>query len=138
MLRLSRELMESAFEKYLEAVFELPEIISASVKDITINRENTEDVGKRAFEAGFHDCYSDIDLLVKVCLPSDGSITPDTYMKRIDRFGVNRATALGWCFVPENKMYRIIFRNGMRYDFGFDFEYDENVNMNLGKQKDSD
>ena len=115
MLRLSGELMESAFEKYLEAVFELPEIISASVKDITINRENTEDAGKRAFEAGFHDCYSDIDLLVKVFLPSDGSITSDTYMKQIDRFGVNRATALGWCFVPVNKMYRIIFRNGMRY-----------------------
>ncbi len=59
---------------------------------------------------------------VKVCLPSDGSVTPDQYMKRIDRFGVNSDTALGWCFIPENNMYRMIFRNGMRYDFGFEFE----------------
>ena len=138
MIRLSMDSMEAAFEKYLEAVFKLPEIISASVRDITISRENIENAGKRAFEAGFHDCYSDIDLSVKVNLPSDGSITPDMYMKRIDRFGVSSATALGWFFVPENKMYRIIFRDGMRYDFGFEFEYAENMNLNLGEQKEPD
>ena len=121
MIRLSRESMEDAFVKYLETVFEHPEIIRASVRNIVINRENTEDAEKRAFEAGFHDCFSDIDLAVKVCLPSDGSITPAQYMKRVDRFGVNSDTALGWCLVPENKMYRIIFRDGMRYDFGFEF-----------------
>ena len=61
MIRLSRESMEAAFIKYLETVFEHPEIIRASVRNIVINRENTEDAGKRAFEAGFHDCFSDID-----------------------------------------------------------------------------
>ena len=71
MIRLSRKSMEEAFVKYLETVFEHPEIIRASVRNIVINRENTEDAEKRAFEAGFHDCFSDIDLAVKVCLPSD-------------------------------------------------------------------
>ena len=61
MTRLSRESMEEAFVKYLETVFEHPEIIRASVRNIVINRENTEDAEKRAFEAGFHDCFSDID-----------------------------------------------------------------------------
>ena len=134
MIRLSRESMEEAFVKYLETVFEHPEIICASVRNIVINRENTEDAEKRAFEAGFHDCFSDIDLAVKVCLPSDGSVTPDQYMKRVDRFGVNSDTALGWYFVPENKMYRIIFRDGMRYDFGFEFEYADNIKLDLGEQ----
>ena len=113
MIRLSRESMEDAFVKYLETVFEHPEIIRASVRNIVINRENIEDSGKRAFDAGFHDCFSDTDLSMKVCLPSDGSVTPDQYMKRIDRFGVSSDTALGWYFVSENKMYRIIFRDGM-------------------------
>ena len=54
--------MEEAFVKYLETVFEHPEIIRASVRNIVINRENTENAEKRAFEAGFHDCFSDIDL----------------------------------------------------------------------------
>ena len=67
MIRLSRESMEAAFVKYLETVFEHPKIISAGVRNIAINRENIGEAGKRAFEAGFHDCYSDIDLSVKVC-----------------------------------------------------------------------
>ena len=138
MIRLSRESMEAAFVKYLETVFGHQEIISAGVRNIVINRENIESAGKHAFEAGFHDCCSDVDLAVKVCLPSDGSVTPDQYMKRIDRFGVNRDTALGWCFVPENRMYRIIFRDGMRYDFGFEFEYAENMNLDLGEQPEAD
>ena len=50
--------MESAFGKYLETVFEHPEIISAGVRNTAITRENMEDAGKRAFEAGYHDCYS--------------------------------------------------------------------------------
>ena len=77
MIRLSRESMESAFEKYLKTAFEHPEIISAGVRNIIINRENIAEAGNRAFEAGFHDCFSDVDLSVKVRLPSGGSITPD-------------------------------------------------------------
>ena len=53
MTRLSRESMEEAFVKYLETVFEHPEIIRASVRNIVINRENTEDAEKRAFRPGF-------------------------------------------------------------------------------------
>jgi hypothetical protein len=67
MIRLSRESMEAAFVKYLETVFEHPEIISAGVRNIAISRENIKEAGKRAFEAGFHDSFSDIDLSVKVC-----------------------------------------------------------------------
>ena len=138
MIHLSRESMESAFIKYLEKIFELPEIVSAGVRNITIIREDIKNTGICAFESGFHDCYSDIDLSVKARLPSDGSVTPEEYMKRIDRFGVNSTTALGWCFISENQIYRIIFRDGMRYDFGFEFEYAENMRIELGEQPDSD
>ncbi len=133
MIHLSREFMETSFQKFLKLLFGHPEVISAGVRDVKITRENMEDAGKKAFEAGFHDCCSDIDLKVKICLPSDGSVTPDEYMKRIDRFGVNSVSALGWLFVPENKMYRIVFRDGMRYDFGFEFEYAENIRPDLGE-----
>ena len=120
---LSKENMEGEFLNYLEEIFALPEISNAKVRNIVINRATMKDDGRRAFEAGYHDCYSDVDLSVKVCLPMDGSITAEDYMKRIERFGVTEETALGWYFVPENQMYRMIFKNGMRYDFGFDFEY---------------
>ena len=137
MICLSKGSMEAAFEKYLETVFGHPEIVSAGVRDITIRREDFRETGKRAFEAGFHDGYSDIDLSVKVRLPSDGSVTPEQYMGRIDRFGVDAAAALGWCFVPEHNMYRIVFRDGMRYDFGFAFEYAGRAGLDLGGTPDA-
>lgn len=40
--------------------------------------------------------------------------------------------------MPENKMYRMIFRDGMRYDFGFEFEYADHLKLDLGKQPDAD
>lgn len=50
-------------------------------------------------------------------------------MKRIDRFGITKENSLGLYFIKENKMYRIVLKNGMRYDFGFEFGYDENAGM---------
>ncbi len=83
MVCLTKGSMESAFVRFLKTVFEHPEIISASVRTTIINRENIEAAGKGAFEAGFHDFCSDVDLSVKVQLSSDGSVTPDMYMKRM-------------------------------------------------------
>ena len=55
-------------------------------------------------------------------------------MKRIDRFGVNEETALGWFFIPDQQMYRIIFKDGMRYDFGFVFEESQNGVVELQRK----
>lgn len=124
LIRLSKEQMEALFLQYLEVIFNHPEIMTAAVKDIVITRESVMEAGKQAFNAGFHDIYSDIDLTVKVRLSNNGSVKPEDYMKRIDRFGVSKDTALGWMFVPIHQMYRIILKNGMRYDFSFVFEYE--------------
>ena len=35
-------------------------------------------------------------------------------------------------------MYRMIFRDGMRYNFGFEFEYADHLKLDLGKQPDAD
>ena len=129
-ISLTKERMETLFLQYLQEIFGHPEVISAGVRDIVITGDNLEEAGKKAFESGFHDLYSDIDLSVKVRLPKDGSVTPEQYNKRIDRFGVNEDTALGWMFVPENSVYRIIFHNGMRYDLIFEFEYADDVSIN--------
>lgn len=130
MIYLSEQIMKSEFEKYIEKIFKLPEIKNAKVRDVIIDRDNKDNTIKQAFDIGYHDCYSDIDFSIMVRLPKNGSISVDEYMKQLGRFGVNEDTALGWAFVPENHMYRIIFKNGMRYDFGFDFEYVEEDLLN--------
>jgi len=132
LISLTKEKMEELFLQYLHDIFELPEISGSCVKGVHITRDTLEDAGKKAFESSFHDLYSDVDLSVKVRLPKDGSVTPEEYMKRIDRFGVNEDTALGWMFVPENSVCRIVFKNGMRYDLIFEFEYADDVSQNMG------
>ena len=132
LISLTKEKMESLFLQFLQDVFKHPEVISCCVKKIVITRETLEDAGRKAFEESFHDLYSDVDLSVRVRLPKDGSVTAEEYTKRIDRFGVTEETALGWMFVPENQVYRIIFYNGMRYDFIFEFDYSDDVSLNLG------
>ncbi len=123
-IELTKDKMEEYFKQYLRVIFSHSEIKSVLSKEIVITRETIDEAGKQAFDANYHDKYSDIDMSIKVCLPKDGSVTPEEYNKRIDRFGVSSDTALGFMFVPDNRIYRIIFKNGMRYDFGFDFEYD--------------
>jgi hypothetical protein len=83
-ITLSPKYMEDSFLKYLNEIFCHPEITCAKVKNIIIDRGSVQDSGRKAFEEGYHDCYSDIDLSVKVSLPSSGRITPEEYMKRID------------------------------------------------------
>ena len=123
-IELTKDNMEESFKQFLREIFTHPEVKSASSKEIVITRETIEDAGKQAFDANYHDKYSDIDMSVKVGLPKNGSVTPEDYTKRIDRFGVSKDTTLGFMFVPINRLYRIIFKNGMRYDFSFEFEYD--------------
>ena len=131
LISLTKEKMEELFLQFLQEIFGHPEVTGCCVKDVVITRETMEDAGKKAFEASFHDLYSDVDLSVTVCLPKDGSVTPEEYNKRIDRFGVTADTALGWMFVPENSVYRIIFYNGLRYDLIFEFEYADDVSLVL-------
>ena len=133
LIDLTKEKMQALFLQFLGEIFAHPEVVSATVKEVFITRETMEEAGRKAFEASFHDLYSDVDISVKVCLPRDGSVTADKYEKRIDRFGVNEETALGWMFVPDNHVYRLIFKNGMRYDFIFEFEYSDDVTLELGE-----
>lgn len=131
LIDLTKEKMQALFLQFLGEIFAHPEVVSATVKEVLITRETMEEAGRNAFEASFHDLYSDVDISVKVCLPRDGSVTADKYEKRIDRFGVNEETALGWMFVPDNHVYRLIFKNGMRYDFIFEFEYSDDAKLEL-------
>ena len=133
MISLTRQQMENEFASFCEELFRLLEIESIRARSVTVRREDLRETAKEAVAIGYHDCFSDIDMGIRVCLPEDGSVTPEEYMRRIDRFGVTDKTALGWMFVPENAMYRIIFRNGMRYDFGFEFTYADGASVELGE-----
>jgi len=85
MISLTKKQMESSFVSFCEAIFRLPEIESIKVRTVTIRRGDLHETAKEAVAIGYHDCYSDTDMSLNVCLPADGSVTSEAYIKRIDR-----------------------------------------------------
>lgn len=127
-MQINREIVTTELDKFISNIFLLPEVYVVKIRDVIICRDEVwDDKLQKAMDKGYHDCYSDVDLSIVVKLSSQGNITSVEYMKHIDRFGINADNCLGMCFVAENNMYRIILKNGMRYDFGFEFDYDDNA-----------
>lgn len=121
-MQLSRDSVEKAFQQVVRRAFLLPEIAAVNVRDVVLekNADWQRDI-HRAVDAGWHDTMSDVDMCVVVRKNPEESISEETYMHRLDRFGFGVENCLGRCFVQGNKMARIITREGMRYDFGFSF-----------------
>lgn len=127
-MEINREIIKRELDNFINNIFLLPEINCVKIRDVVIKKgEKRTDKLEEAMDKSYHDCYSDVDLSIVINISSKDVIGPKEYMKRIERFGINTDKCLGFCFVEENNMYRIIFKNGMRYDFGFEFEYNDNA-----------
>ena len=127
-MRINKAIITIELDKLIDTIFQLPEVTAVKIRDIVMEK-GEDKIAKLqdAMEKSFHDCCSDVDLAVLVTLSTKETVTESEYMKRIDRFGIGEENCLGYCYVEGNNMYRIILKNGMRYDFGFEFCYDENA-----------
>ncbi|BCN30834.1 hypothetical protein [Anaeromicropila herbilytica] len=129
-MQIDREVIINELEKFISKIFLLPEIDNAQVRDVIIKKnEIRTDKLQEIMDKSYHDRYSDVDLSIMVRINPKDAVTPSEYMERIDRFGINTENCLGIAFVDVSKMYRIILKNGMRYDFGFGFKYDDNADL---------
>ena len=138
-MEISREIIKKELDSFIDRIFLLPEIACVRIRDVVIEKgAGREKYLEEAVDKSYHDCYSDVDLSVVVRFSSKDTITPAEYMKHIERFGVTSDSCLGFCFVEENSMYRVIFKNGMRYDFGFEFEYDDAAELINLRPKDNE
>ena len=138
-MQINKETVITELDKFINCIFLLPEVDCIKIRDVIIPKDEPRGAKLQdAMDKSYHDCYSDVDLSVVVKILPNDTRTEAEYMRRIDRFGVNLDRCLGFCFVAENNMYRIIFKNGMRYDFGFEFEYDDNAEFIQLQQKQED
>ena len=138
-MQINREIITIELDKLIDTIFLLPEVTAVKIRDVIMKREEERtDKLEEAMEKSYHDCCSDVDLAVLVTLSTKENVTESEYMKRIDRFGISEENCLGFCFVEGNSMYRIIMKNGMRYDFGFEFFYDEKAEPALFESKDEE
>ncbi len=129
MVEISKNIIIKELNKRIEDIFSLPETCSVKIRDIVIEKiqsqETIQESILKAVENCYHDVLSDTDLAVTVKLSPYDTVTPDQYMQMIERYKITSDNYLGLAFVKESKMYRIILQNGMRYDFGFAFLLDE-------------
>lgn len=115
----TKERVTAEFRGLVKHLFQYDEIDCIKVRGITIGRDF--DNISEAVEAVYHDKFSDIDLSVVVKRSPEETTSEFVYMKQKERFGFTQENCLGIAFVPENKMIRVVLKNGMRYDFGFQF-----------------
>ena len=125
-IQINRDYVELRLLAYVDELFTLPEIVGVKLRDIVIQNDEHKEVNvKEAVNKSYHDCYSDSDISIIVCLPTNSTVSPKEYMKHPSRLGITPDKYLGFCANPEAGMYRIVFKNGIRYDFGFEFQYNE-------------
>ena len=125
-IQINRDYVESRLLAYVDELFTLPEIAGVKLRDIVIqNDEHKETDVKEAVNKSYHDCYSDSDISIIVKLPTNSEVSPREYMKHPGRLGITPDKYLGFCANLDAGMYRIVFKDGIRYDFGFEFQYDE-------------
>lgn len=125
-MRIDQESMARALLALAERAFTLEEVKNIRVRDVTLTPGPClAEAVCQAVKKSWHDFLSDVDLCVTVRLHPESTVTEETYMERPERFGFGREVCLGRSFIPENRMWRIVLRNGMRYDFGFSFEWNE-------------
>lgn len=123
---IDKDFVEISLLHYIDKLLALPEIEGVKLCGIVIqNNEHKEVILKEAVSRSYHDCYSDSDISIIVNLPTNTKVTPTEYMKHPSRFGITPDSYLGFVKTGDYGIYRIIFRDGTRYDFGFDFKYDD-------------
>ena len=128
MIEINRETMREELLQRLISIFSLPETRFAVIKRLYIpkasDREALKDLAAQAVERCYHDFVSDIDIHVHVVLSPQSPFSREEYLRRIDRFGFREQECLGVIFAKETDTWRIILKNGMRYDFIFELTFD--------------
>ncbi len=125
-IQIDRDFVEVSLLRYINQLLALPEIAGVKLRDIVIqNNEPKDERLKEAVNKSYHDCYSDSDISIIVNLPTNSKVTPAEYMNHPSRFGITPDKYLGFVKTDDSGIYRIIFKDGTRYDFGFEFRYDD-------------
>lgn len=125
-IRLDKAYIETSLLRYIDVLLGLPEIKGVKIRGILIQNDSHKEANlKEALRRGYHDCYSDSDIIAVVTLPANGQMTPSEYIRHPSRFGITPDKYLGFLKTVDSGIYRIVFKDGTRYDLGFDYIYDD-------------
>lgn len=130
-MEINQSIITQELQKLIKRGFANTETYSVKIRDIVINKSDNSKIIQNsiaeAAEQCYHDVLSDIDLTILVKISPYDTISPATYQKILLKYGITKSNYLGLDYVKEHQLYRIILRNGMRYDLGFELIQDDAV-----------
>ncbi|MDF2872499.1 MAG: hypothetical protein K0R05_4074 [Anaerocolumna sp.] len=127
-MEINQSVITQELQKLINRGFTNAETCSVKIRDIDIKKSDKDEIIQNIADAVnqcYHDVLSDIDLTIFVKISPNDTITPDIYRRMLGRYGITKDSYLGLAYVKEHQLYRLILKNGMRYDMGFEFIEDE-------------
>lgn len=127
---INKDAMIEELEALLGRVFLLPEVNKVQIRDNQIFSVKEKDKIIKSVEDSYHDVLSDIDVGIHVTLHSDDIGEGHGYHTNPARIGLSRENYLGIAFSDGGgifQMYRVIMKNGIRFDIGFYITEDNNT-----------
>lgn len=115
----------------LTRIFQLPEVNKVQIRDIQIISSDENDKIRKSIEECYHDVLSDIDIGIHVTIHPEDVGNGHGYHSNPERIGLTRENYFGLAFSDGNgglfQMYRVILKNGIRFDIGFYITEDTTV-----------
>lgn len=132
-MEINQRVITQELQKLIKRGFTNTETCSVKIRDIVIDKSDNDKIIEKniadAVKQSYHDVLSDIDLTITIKISPYDTISSDTYRKMLEKYGITKDSYLGFTYVKEHQLYRIILKNGMRYDMGFEFIQDETAAM---------
>lgn len=130
-MELTKEKMAEGLGRFIGRIQALPEVCTIQARGTWIYKTDTvKEIRVKVaeiVEKSYHDRYSDVDLHVRARLSPHDTVDAKDYMAMISRYGIDHTTCLGIAFSPENHTYRIVTKEGLRYDMGLEILPDEDA-----------
>lgn len=128
-MEINKPTIKQELIRILEKVFHLPEVDKVVIRDIEIFAPDENDKIDESINECYHDVLSDIDVGIHVTLHPEDLGNGHGYHSNPGRIGLSRDYYLGLACADGNEglfqMFRLILKNGIRFDLGFYITVDE-------------
>ena len=129
-MEINKDTMKQELTRLTERVFKLPEVNMVKIKDINIYSADETDKIAKSVEECYHDVLSDIDVGIHVTLHPKDIGDGHGYHSNPERIGLLRENYLGLACSEAGglfQMFRVIMKNGIRFDIGMYITEDLNA-----------
>lgn len=122
-MEISKSTIKQELLRLLEKVFQLPEVDKVVIRDIEIFAPDEDEKIDDSIDECYHDVLSDIDVGIHVTIHPEDLGNGHGYHSNPERLGLTREDYLGLACADGNEglfqMFRLVLRNGIRFDIGF-------------------